>query len=138
MKGFFVIGVLALLGMGAVAQHAGMNHEAMAQPGSPETSQTMMLAAQDPHHGMAMAADKPTGSGMAGCGVGGDSSGGRCSMSSPMNDAKSDRTMKGGAMGDGGMGCPMMAKMKDGKGMSGCCCAGMGGTPEGPKKAGKS
>jgi hypothetical protein len=46
--------------------------------------------------------------------------------------------MMGGMMADkGGMGCPMMAKMKEAKDMSGCCCSGMGG-PGPAKKPAKS
>jgi hypothetical protein len=125
-KAFYMFGALALLAIGAVGQYAWTMHAAMAQVPAIESTptQNMMLAAQEGHGGMMMGADKKGGpgnmSGMSGCGMGGGSGG------------------TGGMMGDmkgGMMGCPMMAKAKDGKGMSGCCCANMMDTAkEKPKK----
>jgi hypothetical protein len=125
-KSLYLIGVVALLAIGAFGQYAWTTHAAMAQSPAIESvpTQDMMLAAQEGHGGMMMGADKKGGSGnmsgMSGCGMGGGSGG----MGGMMGD------MKGGMMG-----CPMMAKAKDGKGMSGCCCANMMETgKEKPKK----
>ena len=131
MRAIFIAGILALLGLGAVSQHGGMNHHAMAQEAAP--SQAMLLAAQEGDHGMMMMGKDKKGpaaqgqSSMSGCGMGGGMA---------MGDMKGDSKggMMGGMMGGEGMkGCPMMTQMQQGKGMSGCCCANMGEKPA-PKK----
>src|SRR5688500_9263402 len=108
-KSLYLIGAVALLAIGAFGQYAWTTHAAMAQPAAIESAptQNMMLAAQEGHGGMMMGADKKGGagsmSGMSGCGMGGGS-GGMGGMGGMMGDMKA-----------GMMGCPMMAKAKDGK-----------------------
>ena len=136
MRALFIVGILTLLGMGALSHHGGMDHPAMAQEAP--TSQVMMLAAQEGDHGMMMMGKDKKGSsaqgqsGMSGCGMGGG-----MAMGDMKGDSKGGmmggKGMMGGMMGSEGMkGCPMMGQAKDGKGMS-CCCANMG-TREAPKK----
>jgi hypothetical protein len=117
-KPFYILAALALLAIGAFGQYAWTMHAAMAQPAvvaEAAPSQNMMLAAQMGDMKMSPAEKPAAGNtGMSGCGMGGSSSG--------MGSMDGMGDMKGGM---GGMGCPMMAKGKDGKGMSGCCCANM-------------
>jgi hypothetical protein len=132
MRSIFILGILTLLGLGAISQHGGMTELALAQEAAP-ASQAMMLAAQEGDHGMMMMGKDKKGAAaqgqgnMSGCGMGGGMA---------MGDMKGDSKggMMGGMMGGQSMkGCPMMTQMQQGKGMSGCCCANMGDKPA-PKK----
>jgi hypothetical protein len=131
-KALYLLGALALLGVGGFAQYAWTNHAAMARHSAmPSTqvspTQEMMLAAQEDHGRMMMPTDKPmasSGTGMSGCGMSGGNMSG-------MGDTKGGA--KSGMMGDM-KGCPMMAQTRDMKGISGCCCANMSSPGETPKK----
>jgi len=126
MRAIFILGIVALLGLGAYVQHGGMTHEAMAQASEHPMSQAMLLAAQDGGH-MMMPADKGVASGGGGMCASGDSGKSSCAMGGGMEGMKGDK--KGGMMGD------MKSGMMGDKGMmSGCCCANMGMQKPAPKK----